>query len=162
MTWRVLLDEEFKAFQLTSSQGGWRFRQPGRFVSCRISTHILTRRMTGDKFMGGGEAGISTHILTRRMTASLWYGNIISSFQLTSSRRGWQWYWWHCKYHSDFNSHPHEEDDQGQGSPATRQQDFNSHPHEEDDTMDDNLSLSEKVFQLTSSRRGWRRLKRFL
>ena len=55
---------------------------------------------------------------------------------------------------TDFNSHPHEEDD----SPSSRQyqlrEHFNSHPHEEDDISPTSGSFAKIPFQLTSSRRG--------
>ena len=53
-----------------------------------ISTHILTRRMTGLRGATPPCVGISTHILTRRMTAFL--NNLVIQliFQLTSSRGG--------------------------------------------------------------------------
>ena len=78
-----------------------------------------------------------------------------------------------------FNSHPHEEDDMSKhwniievcnisthiltkrmtnSTPwtITWKNYFNSHPHEEDDKKSVESHISEAVFQLTSSRRGWR------
>ena len=77
-----------------------------------ISTHILTKRMTGCELWRDGKKYISTHILTKRMTILTWYvcycicisthiltkrmtamvlKNLITrTFQLTSSRRGWR------------------------------------------------------------------------
>ena len=76
-----------------------------------------------------------------------------------------------------FNSHPHEEDDYFGGAVGLASKYFNSHPHEEDDTSCIRIwkgcpvisthiltkrmtrmrieDLSQEVFQLTSSRRGW-------
>ena len=76
-------------FQLTSSRGGWHCYE--QWIGCRahfnshpheeddvnpslstpvirISTHILTRRMTESNRCGMRRNDISTHILTRRMT----------------------------------------------------------------------------------------------
>ena len=98
-------------------------------------------------------------------------------FQLTSSRRGWLVREAFIYYTSHFNSHPHEEDDnvhwwrccisEISTHILTKRMtlyfktlkvwyiNFNSHPHEEDD--DNILSYdTDMLFQLTSSRRGWR------
>ena len=56
----------------------------------RISTHILTKRMTGSSFGFICQEDISTHILTKRMTLRRILVHISWSY---------------------FNSHPHEEDD---------------------------------------------------
>ena len=54
-----------------------------------ISTHILTKRMTAHASEFPLYQNISTHILTKRMTvAPTIYLNPFKSFQLTSSRRG--------------------------------------------------------------------------
>ena len=54
-----------------------------------------------------------------------------------------------------FNSHPHEEDDPLIFVSNHHTHYFNSHPHEEDDAVPRMHSLV-LLFQLTSSRRGWR------
>ena len=55
-------------------------------------------------------------------------------FQLTSSRRGWQFFFWYVFYLlCHFNSHPHEEDDTQLDELGRETEHFNSHPHEEDD-----------------------------
>ena len=54
---------------------------------------------------------ISTHILTKRMTYPIQHLPNQNSFQLTSSRRGWLLRRILPEYHPHFNSHPHEEDD---------------------------------------------------
>ena len=80
---------------------------------------------------------------------------------------------------SYFNSHPHEEDDRPTMISCSCPTNFNSHPHEEDDTytppvagstdisthiLTKRMTVSsiygwyESLFQLTSSRRGWRYL----
>ena len=59
--------------------------------------------------------------------------HVANSFQLTSSRRGWQ----HKR--KQFNKYNN----------------FNSHPHEEDDVSAPIVRVTYWVFQLTSSRRGW-------
>ena len=121
-----------------------------------ISTHILTKRMTGLKVNLCRDHHISTHILTKRMTSA-------------------------CKEsigeEIDFNSHPHEEDDATYLSGISRGcLYFNSHPHEEDDGQPGRyptdmyisthiltkrmtriscvIKFDAKSFQLTSSRRG--------
>ena len=98
-------------FQLTSSRRGWPFRR-------------LFRRMGSD---------ISTHILTKRMTVNLTLSSVKPTFQLTSSRRGWP---------------------RGVAK-ADSKSNFNSHPHEEDDQCNSHIRYA-FLFQLTSSRRGWR------
>ena len=55
------------------------------------------------------------------------------TFQLTSSRRGWQWNEKRLNGSNHFNSHPHEEDDRGNSTWGKSLFHFNSHPHEEDD-----------------------------
>ena len=99
-----------------------------------ISTHILTKRMTGFGLAQWTPAtfqltssrrgwlitdyalrlliAISTHILTKRMTEILQ--------QLPETAK-------------DFNSHPHEEDDNHSSFLSKDNWHFNSHPHEEDD-----------------------------
>ena len=124
-------------------------------VFFKISTHILTKRMTDGFPTFCILCVISTHILTKRMTVSvqtpsprILYFNShpheeddISPtsgsfakipFQLTSSRRGWPIFLMSTSVGMYFNSHPHEEDDRQ--CPNQGQQD---------------------IFQLTSSRRGW-------
>ena len=59
-------------------------------MSVRISTHILTKRMTYNHFLNKNKKKISTHILTKRMTVT-GYTDLLTDFY--------------------FNSHPHEEDD---------------------------------------------------
>ena len=121
---------------------------------------------------------ISTHILTKRMTLLFSIHSYTSLFQLTSSRRGWQEQKVGRTVASDFNSHPHEEDDGNnvhadqlrsrfqltssrRGWPLpytfiTELYNFNSHPHEEDDRIVSYRKGIYNKFQLTSSRRGWR------
>ena len=147
-------------------------------VLFKISTHILTKRMTDSRTIYHCIEVISTHILTKRMTFPQVIAQEMNIFQLTSSRRGWPrppvWLYLPLKY---FNSHPHEEDD---GIPLLipgYRLHFNSHPHEEDDSFSlllfrDFTYISTHIltkrmttyktyqaaytlFQLTSSRRGW-------
>ena len=84
-------------------------------VFFHISTHILTRRMTNKDDTLDTLFNISTHILTRRMTS------IGSYFWISAG-------------------------------------DFNSHPHEEDDDFSAKMNLLKYSFQLTSSRGGWQSL----
>ena len=103
-------------------------------VFFKISTHILTKRMTIIHSFAAPAIYISTHILTKRMTTRLFSVMTLNLFQLTSSRRGWR-----CGL-----------------CRKTLQCYFNSHPHEEDDPTDHNHVHGQWLFQLTSSRRGWR------
>ena len=165
-----------------------------------ISTHILTKRMTGRNNRELRNFSISTHILTKRMT--WWSDPRIRrfQFQLTSSRRGWPRLAHYSQhFNKNFNSHPHEEDDSrpdlqrmlsfifqltssrrgwlARGAVPVYSEYFNSHPHEEDDLAEPDVipesiisthiltkRMTETfgyvdpiiIFQLTSSRRGWR------
>ena len=123
-------------FQLTSSRRGWPLRT-GKYRLCSsISTHILTKRMTDSLRLLNCHADISTHILTKRMTASCIIPvNTSSSFQLTSSRRGWLSSTNGVHSKGYFNSHPHEEDDYDRRKICRNSGHFNSHPHEEDDDL---------------------------
>ena len=144
-------------FQLTSSRRGWPFLLSVIAFLITISTHILTKRMTFHFRVTQWMENISTHILTKRMTPPVFL--LLSCY----------------KY---FNSHPHEEDDVyknivGYASSIsthilTKRMTamkhslkfwkgyFNSHPHEEDDHDGERKKNMEFLFQLTSSRRGWR------
>ena len=142
-------------------------------ILCVISTHILTKRMTVSvqtpsprilyfnshpheedddvsRLQPQTKEVISTHILTKRMTNSVSEPLAFCVFQLTSSRRGWQSVQRLEVPETDFNSHPHEEDD----SPSSRQyqlrEHFNSHPHEEDDISPTSGSFAKIPFQLAS------------
>ena len=107
-----------------------------------------------------------------------WTYSVSIIFQLTSSRRGWLCYTSYSVMRIYFNSHPHEEDDDITNNHICRiriisthiltkrmtfaklsppiSEYFNSHPHEEDDSNSFSARLPFIVFQLTSSRRGWR------
>ena len=77
---------------------------------------------------------ISTHILTKRMTTNPTITFKAGTFQLTSSRRGWpNAYKRGSSCGRYFNSHPHEEDDPDAAWQSATYCYFNSHPHEEDD-----------------------------
>ena len=99
-------------FQLTSSRRGWRQFLEKCYCICYISTHILTKRMTAGAFYPIKQFFISTHILTKRMTNPFL-------------------------------------------SPTYQPSNFNSHPHEEDDCQLHAFFFPQYLFQLTSSRRGW-------
>ena len=58
-------------------------------VLFKISTHILTKRMTDGFPTFCILCVISTHILTKRMTLACTLLFVLLLFQLTSSRRGW-------------------------------------------------------------------------
>ncbi len=81
-------------------------------VFFKISTHILTKRMTIIHSFAAPAIYISTHILTKRMTTNPTITFKAGTFQLTSSRRGWpNAYKRGSSCGRYFNSHPHEEDD---------------------------------------------------
>ena len=147
-----------------------------------ISTHILTKRMTVSSPFGrlvnifqltSSRRGwpqpphpyplllyISTHILTKRMTIAIHTKqnnrNYFNSHPHEEDDPFKQYFYSYCLY---FNSHPHEEDDKIGRSKNIKQKYFNSHPHEEDDRT--RMEMCERaIFQLTSSRRGWRRAVR--
>ena len=132
-------------------------RTARRYCVVSISTHILTKRMTVRSIrrrtwflyfnshpheeddtappLWRGVFIISTHILTKRMTYTkpekLWVWSIsthILTKRMTISRQESTASHWH----------------------------FNSHPHEEDDPLICGTP-QKSIFQLTSSRRGWRR-----
>ena len=81
-------------------------------VLVKISTHILTKRMTSTAGIPNPKRCISTHILTKRMTQHCTMESVMSniSTHILTKRMTWTieiscslaWY---------FNSHPHEEDD---------------------------------------------------
>ena len=125
-------------FQLTSSRRGWRYWHFWYTDCICISTHILTKRMTDGIRVVTTMLNISTHILTKRMTFS-------SKEEKQSIRY--------------FNSHPHEEDDLTPSLNHSHFVYFNSHPHEEDDDTSVSFNSANRIFQLTSSRRGWLRLQ---
>ena len=84
------MDRIRSSFQLTSSQGGWLYSLYFFITSINLSTHILTRRMTGLPQTDGNCIFLSTHILTRRMTVSSPEQPRKRTFQLTSSQGGWR------------------------------------------------------------------------
>ena len=170
----------FKAgtFQLTSSRRGWPNAYK-RGSSCgRYFNSHPHEEDDYTSFFSNDFESISTHILTKRMTMchAFWIPHCI--FQLTSSRRGWlalSRFLVRSIYY--FNSHPHEEDDLNSYGTKPRNsisthiltkrmtatrwnlcrevRDFNSHPHEEDDCFPHPTLPVYRIFQLTSSRRGW-------
>ena len=147
-------------------------------VFFKISTHILTKRMTTNPT-------ITFKAGTFQLTSSRrgWPGRCMAIsnvllFQLTSSRRGWQ--------HSNslfYPSNIFQLTSSRRGWPVvvqfhSRLRYFNSHPHEEDDLPGHWIGVAFHIsthiltkrmtniweclcytdtFQLTSSRRGWRK-----
>ena len=132
----MLIGGSGSIFQLTSSRRGWRECTFPYSILEQISTHILTKRMTVRVVISLFVFHISTHILTKRMTLSLYKT---------------------LDWNIHFNSHPHEEDDNCNLRLCFCSFYFNSHPHEEDDHMEHFLIETMRLFQLTSSRRGWQR-----
>ena len=123
------------AFQLTASRRGWLQHGCWNPVKKSISTHSLTKRLTGTLCLYDRIRNISTHSLTKRLT-DLSFFLIFSypTFQLTASRRGWHQHnsdarnsdcisthsltkrltdciFVHLLEQSHFNSQPHEEAD---------------------------------------------------
>ena len=145
-------------------------------VFFKISTHILTKRMTIIHSFAAPAIYISTHILTKRMTdgfPTFCILCVISTHILTKRMTTLQQLVRLSERY--FNSHPHEEDDNLWRERYQQKEHFNSHPHEEDDlswySINWTLSISTHIltkrmtrlesvydesvkFQLTSSRRG--------
>ena len=181
--WRnsTLQSGQIDVFQLTASRRGWRKKewQHGE-IQC-ISTHSLTKRLTGGRKTPPWTRNISTHSLTKRLTAF--------------------WTTWQLD-HRHFNSQPHEEADWGLENPVAADDisthsltkrlteiawtwlimlsfqltasrrgwppgavispivlNFNSQPHEEADDATTGAFITPDGFQLTASRRGWRSRK---
>ena len=132
MTSRALKTIVISLFQLTSSRRGW---QSGAYWTeySIISTHILTKRMTSFLSLLKNFYNISTHILTKRMT------QIRKRMSLQSH----------------FNSHPHEEDDYNYVDNTTIYI-ISTHILTKRMTNDNLQGKITILFQLTSSRRGWR------
>ena len=143
-----------------------------------ISTHSLTKRLTAMDATGVSESHISTHSLTKRLTMLIaWLiGALI--FQLTASRRGWLIYIHFYSSLSYFNSQPHEEADTrfqyflhqiliSTHSLTKRltakefwrfcQMDISTHSLTKRLTGPWSVPTPFGTFQLTASRRGWRR-----
>ena len=100
-----------KAFQLTSSQGGW-------LIDIALRNPEIVFQLTSSQ---GGWLMLLFVLL------------LVLLFQLTSSQGGWPWKWLPGIVHILFNSHPHKEDDHLLPSSNLHYSLFNSHPHKEDD-----------------------------
>ena len=120
-------------FQLTSSRRGWPTYGIFATVTCDISTHILTKRMTKFDEYYNEVRKISTHILTKRMTIEQEVTWSCLTFQLTSSRRGWQEYIMELFYVTIFQL-------------TSSRRGWRSSTRNVTTVL---------IFQLTSSRRGW-------
>ena len=135
--WRqgIRISRKIHTFQLTSSRRGWPHHQ---FISSdlKISTHILTKRMTLEARQFLLFFDISTHILTKRMTITFQRGE--------SNGR-------------NFNSHPHEEDDVWKPANFYYFLIFQLTSSRRGWQFFRRLHLHWQIFQLTSSRRGWHR-----
>ena len=144
------------SFQLTASQGGW----------------LWTYSDTSSR------AVISTHSLTRRLTGSMTHQNVIFPFQLTASQGGWPVLRHELLQHGDFNSQPHKEADEiwiqnqdpavsfqltaSQGGWRTRSRNFKLISFISTHSLTRRLTLpgvcccpTWVVFQLTASQGGW-------
>ena len=135
--WRnsTLQSGQIDVFQLTASRRGWRKKawQHGE-IQC-ISTHSLTKRLTGGRKTPPWTRNISTHSLTKRLTAF--------------------WTTWQLD-HRHFNSQPHEEADWGLENPVAAD-DISTHSLTKRLTITTKFTRPLKEFQLTASRRGWRK-----
>ena len=89
------------------------------------------------------------------MTVSTDTLNTLFLFQLTSSRGGWRYAGNRCRSSSHFNSHPHEEDDR-RIWPYDRKCCISTHILTRRMTTVLVQPNAPKLFQLTSSRGGWR------
>ena len=121
-------------FQLTSSRRGWRYISDNRIFLIYFNSHPHEE----------DDVGIE----------SIFLG--LAIFQLTSSRRGWRFY--PCKSSKRSHISTHILTKRMTGSVVRYRlikNDFNSHPHEEDDQHLSQSPFSYRIFQLTSSRRGW-------
>ena len=122
-----------------------------------ISTHILTKRMTNHfDFFTPYTFNFNSHpheeddiFMAPRIC-------INAIFQLTSSRRGWRPTKWIPGYCGDFNSHPHEEDDNCRTSSCHVIDCISTHILTKRMTAIKKNRAPNIIFQLTSSRRGWR------
>ena len=109
-----------------------------RYFSRRIaiSTHSLTKRLTVLISGMAFDMHISTHSLTKRLTAVIFPPSPTFAFQLTASRRGWQFL---CLLLSEcFHISTHSLTKRLTGSLLS--------------------FLFTSIFQLTASRRGWQSL----
>ena len=124
-------------------------------VLFKISTHILTKRMTSgctdrsDGYYFNSHPHEEDDVPGSHILRIIPYFNSHPHEEDDSSSAAWRLY---GRY---FNSHPHEEDDTGRPWIQSYPGHFNSHPHEEDDRIRNARRGSSTVFQLTSSRRGW-------
>ena len=98
-------------FQLTSSQGGWRYCFSLLLWKQLFNSHPH-KEDDWSSFSFNDGLIFSTHILTRRMTSPFVYMQLLEPFQLTSSQGGWPPTAWGIVCSSFFNSHPHKEDDE--------------------------------------------------
>ena len=126
------------------------------YVFPNISTHSLTRRLTVILNLRAEAILISTHNLTRRLTYVL---NVLTDedlFQLTASRGGWRSFHIFQFFNYHFNSQPHEEADHS----INVDRFFNcisTHSLTRRLTKSVQISVDVQcVFQLTASRGGWR------
>ena len=124
-------------------------------VLFKISTHILTKRMT--EVLGKAWIRISHFNSHPREEDDFTFVDAASFaflFQLTSSRRGWLQAILHQNTYDHFNSHPHEEDDPPLWVVAEIF-DISTHILTKRMTIRSASIVPATIFQLTPSRRGW-------
>ena len=173
--WSPLFDSS-NLFQLTSSRRGWQWYGETVEQARHFNSHpheeddqSCRAKITEVEYFNSHPHeeddvcrqeiysvwSISTHILTKRMTDVRRCFIMASTFQLTSSRRGWL-----LKQGSNiiityFNSHPHEEDDWCKEMFYYGKH-ISTHILTKRMTLCFTFVTKFNIFQLTSSRRGWR------
>ena len=135
--WQVLTSTgcHSEIFQLTASQGGWQYHYCSHIRGWYISTHSLTRRLTGYR---------------------TFYKYTLLRFQLTASQGGWLIQVLVIIWEKHFNSQPHKEADRQLPEVSWKQKHFNSQPHKEADVRNIATGITDTLFQLTASQGGWR------
>ena len=99
---------------------------------------------------------ISTHILTKRMTTVVWLTRHCHSFQLTSSRRGWQLIPVTLKNIQFISTHILTKRMTTGSTTTISAGSISTHILTKRMTGERVMKHNENIFQLTSSRRGWR------
>ena len=145
-------------FQLTASRRGWRQRSLSSVFRSGYFNSQPHEEADGSPVRADCNWNISTHSLTKRLTERryIW----LTSYMYFNSQP-----------HEEadnrtaedvqasvyFNSQPHEEADNYTTVSLPQDSHFNSQPHEEADCIRMYLLIRFMKFQLTASRRGWRR-----
>ena len=130
-----------------------------KFEELGISTHSLTRRLTGRLYNPWLLRIISTHSLTRRLTPGspvdfmhILYFNSQPHKEADVGQN------WQKPRLIDFNSQPHKEADLLSQARKPQPNYFNSQPHKEADVINAFFDSPPGIFQLTASQGGWQKL----